>query len=274
MSDRDDFAELVGKTTPADLFVLDAVDRSVLFAGNARNVTKCSSFYFNGRIRYGTKGEKVEERLLVTPNELEFVQSFFSDLFSVWMLSRCTSARLKRPLKWAWDYMGDCSEGFVYFLRSDRIAIQYSFHQVNRASRWLSGNEGRFERVSLTCGNRFSSKLTKSKLTLSTAFTINHPYSPFSSSSSETCTRCFLIDSKRCKYSLMTPKHASLCPLLFLVWKSDRRMNTINYYVYPMTIVTISISCRVNYVRAEDFHFATNVRATSIKCHATERCKM
>ncbi|CAF0872120.1 unnamed protein product [Adineta steineri] len=43
MSERDDFAELVG---------------------NARNVTKCSSFYFNGRIRYGTKGEKVEERLL------------------------------------------------------------------------------------------------------------------------------------------------------------------------------------------------------------------
>ncbi|UJR27563.1 hypothetical protein I4U23_008845 [Adineta vaga] len=43
MSDRDDFAELVG---------------------SARSVTKCSSFYFNGRIRYGTKGEKVEERLL------------------------------------------------------------------------------------------------------------------------------------------------------------------------------------------------------------------
>jgi len=33
--------------------------------GSARSVTKCSSFHFNGRIRYGTKGEKVEERLLV-----------------------------------------------------------------------------------------------------------------------------------------------------------------------------------------------------------------
>ncbi|CAF1333578.1 unnamed protein product [Adineta steineri] len=43
MSDRDDFSELIG---------------------SARNVTKCSSFYFNGRIRYGTKGEKVEERFL------------------------------------------------------------------------------------------------------------------------------------------------------------------------------------------------------------------
>ncbi|CAF0821938.1 unnamed protein product [Adineta ricciae] len=43
MNDRDDFAELVG---------------------SARSVTKCSSFHFNGRIRYGTKGEKVEERLL------------------------------------------------------------------------------------------------------------------------------------------------------------------------------------------------------------------
>ncbi|CAF2605251.1 unnamed protein product [Rotaria sp. Silwood2] len=43
MNDRDDFAELIG---------------------SARSVIKCSSFYFNGRIRYGTKGEKVEERLL------------------------------------------------------------------------------------------------------------------------------------------------------------------------------------------------------------------
>ncbi|CAF0852401.1 unnamed protein product [Adineta ricciae] len=43
MSDRDDFSELIG---------------------SARNVTKRSLFYFNGRIRYGTKGEKVEERLL------------------------------------------------------------------------------------------------------------------------------------------------------------------------------------------------------------------
>ncbi|CAF1023065.1 unnamed protein product, partial [Adineta steineri] len=43
MSDRDDFSELIG---------------------SARNMTKCSSFYFNGRIRYGTKGEKVEERFL------------------------------------------------------------------------------------------------------------------------------------------------------------------------------------------------------------------
>ncbi|CAF1992841.1 unnamed protein product [Rotaria magnacalcarata] len=43
MSDRDDFAELVA---------------------SARNVTKCPSFYFHGRIRYGTKGEKVEDRFL------------------------------------------------------------------------------------------------------------------------------------------------------------------------------------------------------------------
>ncbi|CAF0976859.1 unnamed protein product [Rotaria sordida] len=43
MNDRDDFAELIG---------------------SARSIIKCSSFYFNGRIRYGTKGEKVEERLL------------------------------------------------------------------------------------------------------------------------------------------------------------------------------------------------------------------
>ncbi|CAF5060481.1 unnamed protein product, partial [Rotaria magnacalcarata] len=34
------------------------------FLGSARTVIKCPSFYFNGRIRYGTKGEKVEERLL------------------------------------------------------------------------------------------------------------------------------------------------------------------------------------------------------------------
>ncbi|CAM4889502.1 unnamed protein product [Rotaria socialis] len=45
MSDRDDFAELVA---------------------SARNVTKCPSFYFHGRIRYGTKGEKVEDRFLCT----------------------------------------------------------------------------------------------------------------------------------------------------------------------------------------------------------------
>jgi len=43
MSDRDDFGELIG---------------------SARSVIKTSSFYFNGRIRYGTKGEKLEERLL------------------------------------------------------------------------------------------------------------------------------------------------------------------------------------------------------------------
>ncbi|CAF5079120.1 unnamed protein product, partial [Rotaria magnacalcarata] len=44
MNDRDDFAELIGMTE--------------------QTVIKCPSFYFNGRIRYGTKGEKVEERLL------------------------------------------------------------------------------------------------------------------------------------------------------------------------------------------------------------------
>ncbi|CAF2649231.1 unnamed protein product [Rotaria sp. Silwood2] len=43
MNDRDDFAELVG---------------------SARYVTKSPTFYFYGRIRYGTKGEKVEERFL------------------------------------------------------------------------------------------------------------------------------------------------------------------------------------------------------------------
>jgi hypothetical protein len=36
-----------------------------LILGSARNVTKCSSFYFNGRIRYGTRNEKIEERFLV-----------------------------------------------------------------------------------------------------------------------------------------------------------------------------------------------------------------
>ena len=33
--------------------------------GSARNATKSSLLYFNGRIRYGTKGDKVEERFLV-----------------------------------------------------------------------------------------------------------------------------------------------------------------------------------------------------------------
>ncbi len=38
--------------------------------GSARSVTKCSAFHFNGRIRYGTKGEKVEERLLVNKKKM------------------------------------------------------------------------------------------------------------------------------------------------------------------------------------------------------------
>jgi hypothetical protein len=37
--------------------------------GSARNVIKGTSLYFNGRIRYGTKGEKVDERLLVKNNK-------------------------------------------------------------------------------------------------------------------------------------------------------------------------------------------------------------
>jgi hypothetical protein len=61
MSDRDDFAELVGKKYYFNFSLL----LSYAILGSARNVTKCSSFYFNGRIRYGTKGEKVEERFLV-----------------------------------------------------------------------------------------------------------------------------------------------------------------------------------------------------------------
>jgi hypothetical protein len=40
-----------------------------LILASARNVTKCPTFYFNGRIRYGTKGEKVEERFLVKKKE-------------------------------------------------------------------------------------------------------------------------------------------------------------------------------------------------------------
>lgn len=62
MADRDDFAELVGNEESA----FDHMEYSVCLLASARNVTKCSSFYFNGRIRYGLKNERIEERFLVT----------------------------------------------------------------------------------------------------------------------------------------------------------------------------------------------------------------
>ena len=66
MADRDDFAELVGnRTTTKNSFVISR-RLSFSFLASARTVTKCSSFYFNGRIRYGMKNERIEERFLVT----------------------------------------------------------------------------------------------------------------------------------------------------------------------------------------------------------------
>jgi hypothetical protein len=65
MNDRDDFAELVGKEKSIIYFVIFFSEHIFDLLGSVRNVIKCSSLYFNGRIRYGTKGEKVEERLLV-----------------------------------------------------------------------------------------------------------------------------------------------------------------------------------------------------------------
>jgi hypothetical protein len=41
-----------------------------VFLVSARNVTKCSTFYFNGRIRYGTKNERLEERFLVKKKKI------------------------------------------------------------------------------------------------------------------------------------------------------------------------------------------------------------
>jgi hypothetical protein len=67
MNDRDDFAELVGRLN--ELFIFYYYEYVLDLLGSARNVIKSSSLYFNGRIRYGTKGEKVEERLLVKQEE-------------------------------------------------------------------------------------------------------------------------------------------------------------------------------------------------------------
>ena len=40
--------------------------KSCIDLGSARTVIKCPAFHFNGRIRYEKKGEKLEERLLVS----------------------------------------------------------------------------------------------------------------------------------------------------------------------------------------------------------------
>ena len=63
MNDRDDFSELVGKfeqSKTKSKLTFDYLD-----LGSAKTVLKSSALHFTGRIRYGTKGEKVEERLLV-----------------------------------------------------------------------------------------------------------------------------------------------------------------------------------------------------------------
>jgi hypothetical protein len=49
--------------------------------GSARNIIKCSSLYFTGRIRYGTKGEKVDERLLVKEKKKTYKIFFICNLF-------------------------------------------------------------------------------------------------------------------------------------------------------------------------------------------------
>ena len=74
----------------------------VFLVGSARNVIKSPSFYFNGRIRYGTKGEKVEERLLVnSTNVVYWPRSLpFS---SVWMQSKSTSVQSSFLLKYVWS---------------------------------------------------------------------------------------------------------------------------------------------------------------------------
>ncbi len=69
MSDREDFAELVGKYNHKIIFFLLTFKNFILVS--ARNVTKCSTFYFNGRIRYGTKNERIEERFLVRKKKEE-----------------------------------------------------------------------------------------------------------------------------------------------------------------------------------------------------------
>ncbi len=72
--------------------------------GSARNVIKGTSLYFNGRIRYGTKGEKVDERLLVK----KIINKEF-DLFvffhSVWMQLKFIFVRLKFQLKYDLDFI-------------------------------------------------------------------------------------------------------------------------------------------------------------------------
>ena len=78
MSDREDFAELVGKYYHK-ISTLEICSIHVLVS--ARNVTKCPTFYFNGRIRYGTKNERLEERFLVR----YWLISFFY-LFLQWFI--------------------------------------------------------------------------------------------------------------------------------------------------------------------------------------------
>ena len=100
MSDRDDFAELIGMNEAPWISSLHILTFALL-VGSARNVIKGSSFYFNGRIRYGTKGEKVEERLLVSRQSAAFWPGFLP-FSSVWMQSKSTSVQSNCLLKYAY----------------------------------------------------------------------------------------------------------------------------------------------------------------------------
>ena len=106
---------------------------SYLVLGSARTVIKCSSFLFNGRIRYGTKGEKVEERLLV--NSETYGLDFLSCVICL-VLGCGESVHLfdKDPCQSKPCPSADKKPKCISSLFSDRIAIQHPIYQANRSS--------------------------------------------------------------------------------------------------------------------------------------------
>lgn len=86
MNDRDDFAELLGKFVWS--WLKACRKKWFFFLASARTVVKSSSLHFNGRIRYGTKGERVEERLLVINL---FIKSFYFIYLIQFLVYGCNS---------------------------------------------------------------------------------------------------------------------------------------------------------------------------------------
>ena len=127
MNDRDDFAELIGKFNRSRM---ERWKRNVgrdLFLGSARAVLKSSSLYFNGRIRYGTKGERVEERLLVLEPVLQSVNCQFFILVLVYGCSsnlHLLDKNSRESNHFKISIMKSRCFFFSHYL--DRITIQYS----------------------------------------------------------------------------------------------------------------------------------------------------